>query len=111
MAVSAEVSQKGVSGDELLVPALFRAINDRISELLDKTVGVQARSSDLRDFICECRSRDCTSAVRATVAEFDAIRAGENLFLVSPNHDPEPPDRLVRKTQRFGIVEVTPPAV
>jgi hypothetical protein len=24
--------------------------------------------------------------VRASVAEFDAIRAGENLFLVDPNH-------------------------
>jgi hypothetical protein len=108
MAVRAEVSQNGVSGDELLVPALFRAINDRISELLDKTIAVQARSSDLRDFICECRSRDCTSTVRATVAEFDAIRAGENLFLVDPNHAEEP-DRLVRKTPRFAIVELRPP--
>jgi hypothetical protein len=108
MAVSPEVSQNGVSGDELLVPALFRAINDRISELLDKTIGVQARSSDLRDFICECRSRDCTSTVRATVAEFDAIRTRENLFLVDPSHDPDAPDRLVRKTPRFGIVELRP---
>jgi hypothetical protein len=51
------------------------------------------------------------SPVTATVAEFDALRSGENLFLIDPNHDPEPPDRLVRKTPRFGIVEVTPPDV
>jgi hypothetical protein len=108
--VSAEVGEQG-SQDDVFGPALFRAINDRISELLDENVSVDARASDLRDFICECRSRDCSSSVRATVAEFDAIRAGEHLVLVKPNHDPEPPDRLVRKTSRFGIVEVTPPAV
>lgn len=106
MAVSAEVSQEGVSRGDLLVPALFRAVNDRISELLDKTIGVQPPSRDLRDFICECRSPDCTSTVRATAAEFNAIRARENLFLVDPDHGAETPDRLVRRTRRFGIVEV-----
>jgi hypothetical protein len=110
MAVSVEASQERVSRDDLLVPALFRAINDRISELLDKTIGVQSPSSDLRDFICECRNRDCTSTVRVTAAEFHAIRASENLFLVDPDHVTEAPDRVVRRTRRFGIVELEPPA-
>jgi hypothetical protein len=109
--VSREVGEREGLRDEVHAPVLFRAINDRISELLDEAVSVDARASDVRDFICECRSRDCFSSVRATVAEFDAIRAGLNLFLVDPNHDPEPPERLVRKTTRFGIVEITPPDV
>jgi hypothetical protein len=108
--VNAEVGQQEGSRDGVLAPALFRAVNDRISELLDKSVGVGARASDLREFICECRSRECTSTVRATGTEFDAIRTRENLFLVDPNHHPEGPDRLVRKTPRFGIVELRPPA-
>jgi hypothetical protein len=107
--VNAEVGQQEGSRDGVLAPALFRAVNDRIRELLDENVSVDARASDLRDFICECRRRDCFSSVSATVAEFDAIRAGENLFLVDPNHAEEP-ERLVRKTPRFGIVELRPPA-
>ena len=107
--LNADVGQQDGSRDGVLAPALFRAINDRISELLDENVSVDARASDLRDYICECRSRDCFSTVRATVAEFDAIRTRENLFLVDPNHRPEAPDRLVRKTPRFGIVELRPP--
>jgi hypothetical protein len=106
-----EVGQQERSRDGVLAPALFRAVNDRISELFDKSLGADARANDLRDFICECRSRDCFSTVRATGAEFDAIRAGENLFLVDPNHGPKAPDRLVRKTPRFGIVELRPPTV
>jgi hypothetical protein len=50
--------------------------------------------------------RECEEVEHAV-----ALGAGENLFLIDPNHDPEPPDRLVRKTPRFGIVEVTPPDV
>ena len=106
--MSREVREREGLRNDVHPPALFRAINDRISELLDEAFSVDARGSDVRDFICECRSRDCFSSVSATVAEFDAIRAGVNLFLVDPNHDPVPPDRLVRKTTRFGIVEITP---
>jgi hypothetical protein len=107
--VNAEVGQQDGSREDVLAPALFRAINDRISDLLDENVSVDARASDLRDFICECPRRDCFSTVRATGTEFDAIRAGENLFLVAPNHNPDAPDRVVRKTPRFGIVELRPP--
>lgn len=106
--LNADVGQQDGSRDGVLAPALFRAINDRISELLDENVSVDARASDLRDFICECRSHDCFSTVRATVAEFDAIRTRENLFMVDPSHDPDAPDRLVRKTPRFGIFELRP---
>ena len=107
--MTAELGQQETSGD-VLGPVLFRSINDRICEQLEKNVGAEPRESDLRDFICECPRLGCTSRVRATIAEFQAIRAGEHLFLVAPDHDAEPPDRLVRKTRRFGIVEVRRPA-
>ena len=104
------MGQQGALPDDPVAPALFRSINDRISEQLDENVGVPSGANDLHDFICECRSPDCTSTVRATVAEFDGIRAGENLLLVDPDHGAEAPDRLVRKTARFGIVEHKRPA-
>ena len=101
----AEVGQLETSRD-LLGPVFFRSINDRICEQLETNLGVEAHASDLRDFICECPSLGCISRVRATVPEFDAIRDGENLFLIDPNHDTDAPDRLVRKTPRFAIVEL-----
>jgi hypothetical protein len=105
------MGQQGASRDDVVAPALFRSINDRISEQqLEENVGVASGANDLHDFICECRNPDCTSTVRATAAEFDGIRAGENLFLVDPDHGAEAPDRLVRKTARFGIVEHKRPA-
>jgi hypothetical protein len=104
-ALAADAGQQEASREDVLAPVVFRAVNDRISELLDKNGGIEARATELRDFICECRNRDCTSTVRATAAEFDAIRAGEKLFLVDPNHRPEAPDRLVRTTRRFRVFE------
>ena len=104
-ALAAEVGHHAASRDDVLAPAVFRAINERINELLDKNGGIEVRATELRDFICECRNRDCTSTVRATAAEFDAIRAGEELFLVDPDHRPEAPDRLVRTTRRFRVFE------
>jgi hypothetical protein len=104
-ALGAETGQQEASREDVLAPALFRAINERISELLDRNGGIEARATELRDFICECRNRDCISTVSATATEFDAIRAGEKLFLVDPNHRPEASDRLVRTTRRFRVFE------
>jgi hypothetical protein len=104
-ALAADVGQQEASREDVLAPAVFRAINERIGELLDKNGSFEPRATELRDFICECRNRDCTSTVTATAAEFDAIRAGERLFLVDPNHRPEAPDRLVRTTRRFRVFE------
>jgi len=104
-ALAADAGQQEAARRDVLAPAVFRAINERISELLDKNGGLEPRGSELRDFICECRNRDCTSTVTATAAEFDAIRAGARLFLVDPNHWPEAPDRLVQTTRRFRVFE------
>ena len=104
-ALDADSGRPEPSREDALAPTVFRAINERISELLDKSGGVEARATELRDFICECRNRDCTSTVRATAAAFDAIRAEENLFLVDPNHWPAAPDRLVRTTRHFRVFE------
>jgi len=104
-ALDADAGQQDASREDVLAPVVFRAVNERISELLDKNGGNEAPATELRDFICECRNRDCTSTVRATAAEFDAIRAGEKLYLVDPNHRPEEPDRLVRTTRRFRVFE------
>jgi hypothetical protein len=103
--LGADALQQDASRGDVLAPAVFRAINERISELLDKNGGIEPRATELRDFICECRNRDCTSTVSATAAEFDAIRADEKLFLVDPDHRPEVPDRLVRTTRRFQVFE------
>lgn len=104
-ALGADVTPQEASRDGALAPSVFRTVNDRISELLDKHGDIEERATELRDFICECRNRDCTSTVRATATEFDAIRAGEKLFLVDPDHRPVAPDRLVRTTRRFRVFE------
>jgi hypothetical protein len=81
--------------------ALFREVNERIED-----VGTALAPDDVpMEFLCECDDRDCVEKVSATRAEYEAIRAVATQFFVLPGHEDPDIEHVVRKTERFLVVE------
>jgi hypothetical protein len=57
-------------------------------------------------YLCECENERCTTIVRLTTAEYEAVRNHPRQFLLAPGHE-EPDDRVVSQQERFTVVEKT----
>ena len=82
---------------------VLRDVNDRIRELEERLGGA---GGDYRaSFVCECYRPDCHKLLSLTLAEYGAVRAIPTQFLVLPGHVDPALERVVRQTDRYGIVE------
>ena len=77
---------------------LFREVNERIAEI---TVSQGEAESE---FLCECGRTDCTSVVGLSLADYRALRYGEDLFVAAPGHCVEGVDRLVESRAGFDVL-------
>jgi hypothetical protein len=80
--------------------ALFREVNERIED-----VSTMLDRDDEMEFLCECDDPECLEKVRATHAEYEAIRAVPTHFVVVPGHEDPGVEHVVRHTERFLVVE------
>jgi len=77
---------------------LFRAVNERIRELEgDRVIGDY-------DFVCECEDDTCTSVVRMTAAQYEAVRAGANQYAVLPGHERAEAGATVSRAAGYVVV-------
>jgi hypothetical protein len=83
--------------------SLFREVNERILELED-AFGPTAQPA-LSGFVCECSRIDCTSKVEMTTDEYRDVRESPSRFAVVPGHVDPDHERVVRRTDRFVVVE------
>src|SRR4029079_11368348 len=82
---------------------VFREVNERIRELAE---GFEASGgAQLSAFVCECSRLNCTSAVQASLDEYRAVRRRPRQFLVLTDHVDPDHERIVRKSDRFAVVE------
>jgi hypothetical protein len=63
--------------------SLFRAVNDRIREI---NKGWDAPGP--AGFVCECDDPSCSEILSLTVAEYEAVRARDDSFVVLRGHEP-----------------------
>jgi hypothetical protein len=85
--------------------ALFRGVNERIAEIAERFGTAEAA------FVCECGDPQCTDRVRATLDEYEEVRADGAQFLIVEEHvDPEI-ERVSKRTRRFALVEKVKPLV
>jgi len=78
---------------------VLREVNDRIAELVDwNEIGVSL-------FVCECSDHECAEALEISSAEYARIRADAGHFVVFPGHERPTSDRVVRRNDRFAVVE------
>ena len=91
--------------------AIFREVNERISALDRKMAAAAGNEKALYDFECECgRHRRCEGRVRMTLAEYDTVRAQDDRFVVAPGHETDDLEQIVKRTDRYLIVDKIPAA-
>jgi hypothetical protein len=83
--------------------ALFRQVNERIRE-----VPLDAHPDELREFLCECGSAECTEAIQLTLSEYEEVRADPRKFAVLPGHLVSDVESVVAANERFVTVRKHP---
>ena len=79
--------------------ALFRDVNERIAE--------SAERSDVTEteFVCECSDPNCTHRMDATLDEYERVRSDATTFMVTPGHEQNDIERVVRDGRRYNVVQ------
>ena len=79
--------------------AIFREVNEAIAKT------AESFEADEADFVCECADPDCAHRVTASLEAYEEVRADGTHFLLIPGHDEPSVERVVRRTDRFHVVE------
>jgi len=81
---------------------LFRAINERIRELVNR---FEHLGEENIDFVCECADETCVERVPLTSSQYDDVRAIPVRFVVAPGHEATPlVERVIFRGPGFAIV-------
>jgi hypothetical protein len=81
---------------------LYRKVNEGIEDV--NQVFAEVVSAD-GEWICECADTNCTTSVKATLPEYEAVRANPRTFIVAPGHIFPDIERVVGGNGRFAVVE------
>jgi hypothetical protein len=81
--------------------ALFRDVNERISEISD-TFG---QRDSTYDFLCECSDPACTERVVLTPAEYEQVRSDSTRFVVAKGHALPEIESVVKQAKDHVVVE------
>ena len=77
----------------------FREVNERIAENARRFDGGST------DFICECDDPSCTERVKATLREYEEVRANGARFLLAHGHGDRSIELVVERRKTFEVVE------
>jgi len=85
--------------------ATFRDSNERINDVAETTE--LGQSGALIPFLCECADKSCTTIVRLTRQEYEAVRRDPALFLNAKGHDVNARGwgRVVQEFDRYSVIE------
>jgi len=81
--------------------ALFREVNERVRAIAT----VHGRDAHVYEFFCECSNADCTFQLQGTLAEYEAVRAHGDCFLIAPDHSLPEIELVVERTDAWWVVE------
>ncbi len=79
---------------------LFREVNEKIQKLTATLYGPGPY-----DFLCECANSDCDRHVSLALAEYEAVRAQGDRFLVAPGHVFPDIERVVESYAAYEVVD------
>jgi hypothetical protein len=79
--------------------AFFRAVNEGIAEASERFESEEA------EFLCECGDDRCTHRLEVPLEEYERVRAHPARFLVRRGHVMPEVEEVVRRRQRYAIVE------
>jgi len=84
--------------------ARFRESNDHL-EVSARELGFDR--DELTPYLCECADTSCTTVVRLTAAEYDAVRSSPVRFLTAHGHEGASGGwgRVIERFERYTVVE------
>ena len=87
--------------------ALLREVNERVATLDRGAQTAWANGKDERfAFQCECgRAPACGEQISLTLAEYDEVRVQGDRFLVVPGHEDPAIEHVVRRNDRYLVVD------
>lgn len=80
--------------------AIFRQVNERVSELNRSFSLVLERG----DYLCECGNEDCVERIALTADEYERVRSEPTQFVVKPGHVAPDVEDVVRSEPGYEIV-------
>ena len=82
--------------------SLFRAVNERVSDL-NKAHGLWVT---LSDWICECADETCTERIELTPQQYERVRQNPTHFVVAPSaeHVAFDEERVVEQNEQYWVV-------
>jgi hypothetical protein len=93
--------------------ALLREVNEQI-ERVDQAAQEAGLSEDVTfEFLCECgRAKgadvSCDEHVEMTLAQYEGVRSQDDRFALVPGHESPELEDVVRRTERYVIVDKKP---
>jgi hypothetical protein len=81
--------------------ALFREVNEQVRAI----AAVHGADAHVYEFYCECSNADCTFQLRATLDEYEAVRAHPARFMIAPSHSLPEIEVVVERTENRWVVE------
>jgi len=85
-------------------------MNERI-ERLDRAAEAGLEGEHLVfEFLCECGAGErgaagCEEQIEMTVAEYEVVRQQDDRFALHPGHETEELETVLRRTERYVIVD------
>jgi hypothetical protein len=86
--------------------ALFREVNERISEISQELAPGAVNPELIDGLICECSDPLCLERVGPlTISEYEGIRADPRRFIVAAGHQAADVERVVDRQPSYWVVE------
>jgi hypothetical protein len=82
--------------------SIFREVNERVAEVANGRVADEPLQYE---FFCECYDTECTERLELTLGEYESLRTSPTWFVVVPGHGYPRVEQVVRRNDRFEIVE------
>jgi hypothetical protein len=86
--------------------ALFRDVNERISEISQELAPGTPNAELIDGLICECSDPQCVERVGPlTISEYEGIRKDATRFIIAPNHQAADVEEIVARQASYWVVE------
>jgi hypothetical protein len=93
---------------------IFRRINEKVGDDLEALDAMHIEDGNvhlIRDedlmlrFKCECSDENCTVRIPMLLSEYQEIHTDRDTFVVLPNHQVDPIEKVLRKSPTYTVVK------
>jgi hypothetical protein len=93
--------------------ALLREVNERIESISQATQEAGLSEEATFEFLCECGQGNgpditCDEHFEMTLAEYEDVRSQDDRFALVPGHQTPELEEVVRRTEKYVIVDKKP---